>query len=259
MQDVISNKQRLCCDNCGKCFDSNCKEGKDDKSEEVYENNYKLGDDIYSNSYFSKAGRFLCEQCAQVNDEVIVVDETDLLIQYFKLLEVFEEFKKRFAEKKLEPFKEQFKGKLSIDFIKKLNPLAYELLRNSKHFGIKKEKHRAAQEYVKNAKKGLINYLNVELYNDEVISILRREILEKQIDIIFLKRQLSHDSKVYIHNKENPQFYEYSERYTDILKNACADGSNVGYSGDDYLIQELFDKMADKMLRLDIWNKEEES
>lgn len=159
--------------------------------------------------------------------------------------------------KSWKPYKEEFKGKLYTDFIKKLNPPAYEKLINSKHFGIKKEKHRLAQAYVKDARKSLVNCLNVVIYNDDVMRVLRKKILEKQIDIICLKRQVKEPVKVYVQLKENTKFYEYSEKYTGYLEKACADGSNVGFSNDEYIIHELFDKMAEKMLKLDIWREKD--
>ncbi len=260
MQKISVVGEIIHCDSCGKSLAIDYDERKDGvyEYEEVLEKYYKFADDSGSSYYFHSPMGFLCKECAKKKPEVIVLTEDDFKLKYFELMMAFEELKYNFAKKIIEPFEENFKGRLSVEFIQKLDPVAYEALRSARHFGIKKEKHRIAKEYVKHAKKTFINYLNLQLYNDDIMNMLRKQILEMQIDIIYLKRQLETPGEVYIPVEENPKFYKYSFEYTDILKNACADGSNVGYSGDDYLIQELFDKMADKMLRLDIWNKESE-
>ncbi len=244
------------CDNCSKSLVIDYDERKDGvyEHEEMLKKYYKPADDSGNGYYFCQPREFLCEECAKKDQKVIVLTPEDPKVKYFELMMAFEELKYNFAKKIIEPFEEKFKGGLSVEFIQKLDTVAYELLRNTKHFGIKKEKHRIVKAYVKHAKQSFINYLNLQLYNDDVMNMLRKQILEMQIDIIYLKRQFETSGEVYIPVEENLEFYKYSFEYTDILENACADGSNVGYSGDDYLIQELFDKMADKMLRLDIWN-----
>ncbi len=246
------------CDNCGKSLTIDYEERKDGvyEYEEMLKKYYKPADDSGNGYYFCQPRGFLCEECAKKDQKVIVLTPEDPKVKYFELMMAFEELKYNFAKKIIEPFEEKFKGGLSVDFIQKLDPMAYEALRNAKHFGIKKEKHRIAKEYVKHAKKTVINYLNLQLYNDDLMNMVRKQILELQIDIIYLRRQLEETDAVYIPVQGNPKFYEYSFEYTNILENACADGSNVGYSGDDYLVQELFDKMAEKMLKLDVWREE---
>lgn len=247
------------CDSCDKKIAIDYEERKDGvyEHEEMLEKYYKSADDRGNGYYFCQPRGFLCEECAKKDQKVIVLTPEDPKVKYFELMMAFEELKYNFSKKIAEPFEEKFRGRLSVDFIQKLDPMAYEALRNTRHFGIKKEKHRIAKEYVKHAKKTFINYLNLQLYNDDVMNMLRKQILEMQIDIIYLKRQFETPREVYIPVEENSEFYKYSFEYTNILENACADGSNVGYSGDDYLIQGLFDKMAEKMLKLDIWREED--
>lgn len=102
MKDISFDKPRICCDNCGKCHEGSCMEERVDEYEESIKDYGKLCDGMRCNNYFSKTDKFLCGACAQVRENTLVIDEENSLLEYFKLIEVFDNLKTSFVKKKLE-------------------------------------------------------------------------------------------------------------------------------------------------------------
>ena len=143
--------------------------------------------DKYDQYFFRQ---FLCKKCLKKYNNVIILGDNSELFDYFTFYKIFEKIKFDFLEPYIKSNQKKFRGKISSDFLKELNPIAYQTLKNSKHFGIRKEKLRIAERYVHQTRKETLQNLNIALLEDELANLYRQKILSLQVDILYKKKTM---------------------------------------------------------------------
>lgn len=118
----------------------------------------------------------VCSKCK--NNEKKVFDYDYILFRYMDKYNELEELK----ENMLEEMVRYISKNLSEDMLREIDAGAYEELKQKKHFGIRKEKVRIGEEYVRRAKRNIYPYMQKQFNKDERLIKLADELRQLELE-----------------------------------------------------------------------------
>ncbi|MCR4693175.1 MAG: hypothetical protein K5664_04770 [Firmicutes bacterium] len=169
--------EKIYCEKCGECITIEY-EGGPQMTQigdmEVYEQ-MEVSKELLPDYDAEKYGYYfirvaVCSKCKSKRKKVF--DDDYILFRYMDKYNELEEFK----ENMLEEMVKYIRKNLSEDMLREIDADAYEELKQKKHFGIKKEKVRIAEEYVRRAKRNIYPYMQKQFNKDERLIRLADEL-----------------------------------------------------------------------------------
>ena len=217
----------------------------------------------------------LCEECLKKSKLRESFDTNNMISEYLDTENKFQYMKRDLEYKVYFELNENLTPKLLAE----INPIAFQELKNSKHFGIKKEKRRLAERYLEASKENIKDFVKKRFDEDLELQNLKDEVIKLENNVKSFINDCDNVIKGYtimkksiffipnpVKNKKlkelfpdkvftNEKFYRI-EKYIkkDILmKINDTDKLNLVVKEHEYPLYS-FKKLAVKVSKMDIWN-----
>lgn len=128
-------------------------------------------------TYLKRYG--ICNECSKKEKAKMNFDNKHLLGKY---LDMVNEFKNKKKSIEWDTYRD-IAEKATPELLAEINPQAFEKLKNSKHFGIKKEKRRLAERYINEAMNDIVALAQKRVDEKEALQKLKAEIVELEKEI----------------------------------------------------------------------------
>lgn len=195
----------------------------------------------------------VCEDCVKKSDYNVIFEENHLLLRYMKNIQTLESKKEELKWTVVKHLDSYFDEAVLAE----ITPEAFEQLRTSKHYGLRREKRRLVLKYLMEVRETVVKYIYEQIEKDEEFLQLKTEIVQSESEIKdFLKKSKNNiDGYVLIDNRRE-RFLNSSKRKR--LAQICP-GKNITNSKfyrpihySKYEVQRIVDNTYKFKLNLDM-------
>ncbi|MBE7031421.1 MAG: hypothetical protein E7401_00470 [Ruminococcaceae bacterium] len=144
-----------------------------------YMRNYDAKDKGYYYHHFG-----ICSRCISRRHRATELYDKQI-IDYIEKVKNFAETKEWHKSETLK----KFESNINEDLLRQASPTSFCVLKDTKHFGIKKEKRRIVEKYIEQAKSEIAQYLNEQLEKIPELKQAKEELfkIEKKLTFILPK------------------------------------------------------------------------
>ncbi len=226
-----------------------------------------------SGNYLKRYG--VCNECLKKGKVKTVFDEKHLLSKYLDMVNEFKNKKQHIEWETYMDINENPTPELLAD----INPQAFEKLKNSKHFGMKKEKRRLAERYINESVNDIVALVQKRVNKDEELQKLKSEIVEVEEHVKEFLEGCGEVIKGYTvigrhigfipnpdkHKKllemfpdkifSNEKFYDVKNFYKKEIQGILDDAEKLSCNKKILFNYDLVNRLSVKISKMDFWSK----
>lgn len=220
----------------------------------------------------------ICNECSKKEKAKMNFDDKHLLGKYLHMVNEFKNKKKSIEWDTYRDIAEN----ATPELLAEINPQAFEKLKNSKHFGIKKEKRRLAERYINEAMNDIVSLVQKRVDKDTDLQKIKEEIVELEEEIRKFIEDCGEEIKSYtvisrnfgfIPNPDkqkklsemfpdkiftNEKFYDVEKFYKKEIQGILDDAEKLNCTvvkWADSIFVEMLYRLSIKISKMDFWSK----